>query len=430
MFLCKNTYKDADGKKCEAAKWTIGFADATGQRRRLPAFTDKKASESLGRTLERLVACKASGEPLSVEVQRWLEGLAPAMRERLAAWGLLSGHAKAAGKTLKAHVEDWRVYLLARGRTTKHVAMACSHVLKVIEGRFTYCADVKASSVVEYLGELKRLGTSARTANAFLQSIKSFCRWLCADGRATLNPLAYLSATETRTDRRRVRRALTVDEVRALLTTTEQEPDRHGLAGTDRALLYRLAIESGLRASELASLTRESFHLAGASPTATVLAGYSKHRREDVLQLRHDTAVRLRLLVGQLLPGAHVFRLHKHPRYALMLQADLAAARLTWLAEAKTPKERQRREESDFLRDADSSGRVIDFHSLRHTTGTLLCAAGVHPRVAQSLLRHSTVDLTMSLYTHPYAEQETDAIAKLPDFSTKPKAKRAETGGT
>lgn len=28
----------------------------------------------------------------------------------------------------------------------------------------------------------------------------------------------------------------------------------------------------------------------------------------------------------------------------------------------------------------DASGRVIDFHALRHTTGSLLAASGVHPK--------------------------------------------------
>jgi len=108
-----------------------------------------------------------------------------------------------------------------------------------------------------------------------------------------------------------------------------------------------------------------------------------------------------------------------------MLRADLAAARQRWLADAGADAaEKKRRNESDFLRDVDSAGRVIDFHSLRHTTGTLLAAAGTHPRIAQSLMRHSTVDLTMSLYTHPYAEQQSDAIDKLPDFA-KPATKKS-----
>jgi len=45
----------------------------------------------------------------------------------------------------------------------------------------------------------------------------------------------------------------------------------------------------------------------------------------------------------------------------------------------------------------DESGRYFDFHALRHEAGTLLAAANVHPKVAQSILRHSDINLTMGI---------------------------------
>jgi len=48
----------------------------------------------------------------------------------------------------------------------------------------------------------------------------------------------------------------------------------------------------------------------------------------------------------------------------------------------------------------DDAGRYAVFHSLRHSTGSLLAAAGVHPKVAQSIMMHSSINLTMSRYTH------------------------------
>jgi len=81
--------------------------------------------------------------------------------------------------------------------------------------------------------------------------------------------------------------------------------------------------------------------------------------------------------------------------------------------------ERQAREQSDFLQYKDAAGRFLDFHSLRHTTGSLLAAAGVHPKVAQTVMRHSTIDLTMSRYTHVFKGQESDAVANLPDLGQK-----------
>lgn len=64
----------------------------------------------------------------------------------------------------------------------------------------------------------------------------------------------------------------------------------------------------------------------------------------------------------------------------------------------------------------DESGRYADFHALRHTTGSLLAAAGVHPKVIQSIMRHSDINLTMSRYTHIFRGQESEAVAKLPDL--------------
>ena len=48
----------------------------------------------------------------------------------------------------------------------------------------------------------------------------------------------------------------------------------------------------------------------------------------------------------------------------------------------------------------DSAGCVLDFHLLRHATGSLLIAAGVHPKTVQAILWHSTITLTMDRYGH------------------------------
>ncbi len=53
--------------------------------------------------------------------------------------------------------------------------------------------------------------------------------------------------------------------------------------------MYQLATETGLRASELFSLTWASFDLRADPPTVTIRADYSKHRRDDVLPVRGST---------------------------------------------------------------------------------------------------------------------------------------------
>jgi hypothetical protein len=65
----------------------------------------------------------------------------------------------------------------------------------------------------------------------------------------------------------------------------------------------------------------------------------------------------------------------------------------------------------------DASGRVADFHALRHTFIPNLAAGGVHPKVAQSLARHSTITLTMNRYSHTHAGDEVAALGVLPDLT-------------
>jgi integrase len=62
----------------------------------------------------------------------------------------------------------------------------------------------------------------------------------------------------------------------------------------------------------------------------------------------------------------------------------------------------------------DASGKVIDFHALRHTFVTSLAKAGVHPSKAQRLARHSTIALTMNVYTSLDVDDLRDALNTLP----------------
>ena len=45
-------------------------------------------------------------------------------------------------------------------------------------------------------------------------------------------------------------------------------------------------------------------------------------------------------------------------------------------------------------------------------------------------MRHSDINLTMSLYTHTLAGQEADAVAALPILDTSPATQRAKATGT
>jgi integrase len=111
-----------------------------------------------------------------------------------------------------------------------------------------------------------------------------------------------------------------------------------------------------------------------------VQAAYSKHRRQDVLPLHPSLVVLLRPWLaskpanGPVWPGNWA----KGKEAGVMLRHDLEAAGIPYV---------------------DENGRYADFHALRHTFITNMVKSGVSPKAAQSLARHSTIDLTMNVYT-------------------------------
>jgi integrase len=52
-------------------------------------------------------------------------------------------------------------------------------------------------------------------------------------------------------------------------------------------------------------------------------------------------------------------------------------------------------------------------HDLRHGAASLLVGAGVHPRIAQELLRHASSKTTMEIYSHVSATQQREAAEVL-----------------
>ncbi|MFI7090879.1 tyrosine recombinase XerC [Streptomyces lydicus] len=57
--------------------------------------------------------------------------------------------------------------------------------------------------------------------------------------------------------------------------------------------------------------------------------------------------------------------------------------------------------------------RVIPLRNTRHTCSSLLVALGVHPKVAQRILRHSQIAMTMEVYAEASEEEVRSALGKL-----------------
>ena len=110
-------------------------------------------------------------------------------------------------------------------------------------------------------------------------------------------------------------------------------------------------------------------------------------------------------------PRLPVFgNLSKHT--AMMIRHDLKAAGIPYV---------------------DASGRVADFHALRHSYITALAMSRAPVKVIQSLARHSTPVLTLGTYAHVGLYDQTAALDALPGpapATPEPEAARMAATGT
>jgi integrase len=58
----------------------------------------------------------------------------------------------------------------------------------------------------------------------------------------------------------------------------------------------------------------------------------------------------------------------------------------------------------------------IRFHDLRHTSATLMLQCGVHPKIVQERLGHSSIAITLDVYSHVLPVMQSEAAQKLDEF--------------
>lgn len=331
----------------------IEYRDEHGRKRRVPGYVDKIATERRATELEHAVILRLRGER-------------PADR-------------RDNNTPLAQHLADYSEAQHGRGVGEPHIETTAAALQRAFAGvGAIYPDDLERGRVESWLAEQRRAGLSVQTTNHYIKALRAMLRWMVADGRIPADPLAGIRRLNVETDRRKQRRALTGAEFSRLIMSTKKSRKRfRGFSGPDRARLYQVAAYTGLRRSELLSLTADSFDLAGRHPTVTVEARVSKHRRRDVVPLPKWLAIELRQWIerrdGRLWPAAHWMKT------AIMLRRDLAAAKIPY---------------------TDGQGRVFDFHSLRGQYVTGLARAGVPLATAQKLARHSSPVTTSRHYLH------------------------------
>ncbi len=404
------SYTKRSGKRGRSKNYHVEFEDHLGTRRRVvgfPVAAGKARSDALGVKLQRLASCRAVSEPLPADLRDWIDNMAPDLRDKLAAWGVIDKPRHERYKPISFHLIGYMHAMKAKGGNRRHVRMTIRKLLAVMK----HCgvrqlADITDQGVESYLTarRLDKNSISPKTSNAYLKAVQAFCKWL-VPSRLSHSPVAGVKSMPVAEEEHRW--PLTIGEMRTLLDATSAAPARFGMSGSERALLYRVAVETGYRAGELRSLIRESFDLDSDTPTVRLLAGSSKGKRRSSIPLRPETAVMLRGHLAAKSPAASAFGVPPSTHTAEMIRADLL--------EAGVPI-------------SDALGRKRDFHALRHTTGTWLANANIHPRLMQSILRHANITTTMSIYAHADQAQTNEAIGRLPSLSEVQSAPLAATG--
>ena len=320
----------------ETAKWHIEFEDRLGVKRRLKGFSDSAATQRLADRVQEVLNCRASNSPLSGDLQRAIEKAPSAIREQLHGFGLINLAETASGKPLEALLVEFEQSLRAQELSAKYVYETVTMTRTMFEMcGFTYWADISAAGVEAYLADLRKgsKGLSYRRSNAYLKAGKQFCTWLIKRSYVQSSPLQTLKELAPRLDPRRQRRAMTVDEVKRLLEATVRGEESHGMTGHERYLLYRFAIETGLRANEIRKLRKTDFDFEHC--TVTVEAVNAKGKRKDVQPLSSSLAGEMQRFLDSRRPDANVFGgryVSLTDKTAPMLRGDLKAAGIPYEA--------------------------------------------------------------------------------------------------
>jgi integrase len=382
IFKQKYTRRLHDGTRVtrETSKYYIEFRDGQGVVRRLPGLRDRKATEAMAAELERKAARSvAFGRP-AVEADR----------------------------PILAHVADYDVHLSAQGvtdRWRRETIARLRWLIGTVKAR--RLADLDPARIARGLSAVLAAGRSSRTRDAYLLSVRALLRWARADGRldGDLAGVGGMRLIDDRRRARRLRRAITPPELARLLASARARPleaidpatpperrRRLERLGLERALIYITLFLTGLRRGELARVELRDLELPVDGVGVVTVRG--KSGRVETIPIIPWLARELQAWI-ELTPGAALDApLFQVPAQLVrVLRRDLAHAGIAY---------------------RDERGRVLDVHALRHATATFLAAAGVAPRTAQQVMRHSHIDLTMQTYVDPKLLDTAGALATLP----------------
>jgi site-specific recombinase XerD len=257
--------------------------------------------------------------------------------------------------------------------------------------------DIDAPLVVAFLDELETArGVTARTRNLRLTAIHSFFRYVAFEEPSRAAQIQRVLAIPAKRFTRALVPFLSRQEVDALLAA----PDQRTWGGRRDHALILLAVQTGLRLSELTSLRLDDLHL-GVGAHVRVIG---KGRKERCTPLSKNTQAVLAAWVREppraspqpLFPNASGGRLSAHGvHYLLSKHVAAASDQCTSLKQKR-----------------------VSPHVLRHTTAMELLHEGVEQSVIALWLGHESIETTQI-----YLDADLELKQKILDRTTPPTGK-------
>ncbi len=250
--------------------------------------------------------------------------------------------------------------------------------------------DIDADLVADFLVHCETArGNSARSRNTRLAAIRSFFRYVAMTDPTWLLHCQRILAMPNKRYVKRTVTFLDAEEITELLGA----PDRRTWAGRRDHVLLLLAVQTGLRASELVGLTCGDVVLGSGAHIRCM----GKGRKERATPLRRETAKLLAAWIGDradnsrpLFPSIRDDKLSRDALEHLVRKHCLTAARACPSIGAK---------------------RVTP-HTLRHSTAMDLLHHGVDPAVIALWLGHENVETTQ-IYIHADMRMKERALARV-----------------
>jgi site-specific recombinase XerD len=251
--------------------------------------------------------------------------------------------------------------------------------------------------VVAFLDELEKVrGVTARTRNLRLTAVHSFFRYAAFEEPSHAAQIQRVLAIPAKRFTRALVSFLNRQEVDALLAV----PDQRRWSGRRDHALFLLAVQTGLRLSELTGLEREDLHM-GAGAHVRVIG---KGRKERCTPLSKNTRAVLAAWVREpprapkqpLFPNARGGRLSAHGVHYLLSKHVAAATDLC----------------------PSLNHKRVSPHVLRHTTAMDLLQEGVEQTVIAMWLGHESIETTQV-----YLDANLELKQKILDKTTPPNGK-------